>query len=257
LGRCSQPPRTLHTRNAVRNDARVFPLADAAPTPLVDWFAWGIVAGFRLGERAQEAYKSDITSYQLNIRHEARAICMSDVRFKSADRAQYSAEETSCSLSAMLRILVKSYDTHTPLTVYMSETSDKSTTFIAAPDIKELCAESPLTFIKSTLSGQTDRPEAVSSLTASASLCHYPLDENLHYTDRIFCCGGASTPPWFTSELRRSLPIAITHYSTRPTLRLISFKDDALWLTSIRVYCDPCRPPKHTIERGRRYASSP
>jgi hypothetical protein len=59
------------------------------------------------------------------------------------------------------------------------------------------------------------------------------------------------------SSLLRSLPTAITYHWTRPTLRLISFKDDALWLTSLRVYCDPCRPPKHTIPRGRHNASFP
>jgi hypothetical protein len=60
-------------------------------TALVDWFVCGLYAGLRLGEWAQEASQSHITSYQLNKRNEARALCMRDVRFEGADRRQYSA----------------------------------------------------------------------------------------------------------------------------------------------------------------------
>jgi hypothetical protein len=58
---------------------------------LVDWFTCGLFAGLRLGEWAQPSCQSTITSYKLNIRNEAQALCISDVRFESEHRVQYSA----------------------------------------------------------------------------------------------------------------------------------------------------------------------
>jgi hypothetical protein len=156
------------------NSGRGSNTLDAA---LLDWFTCGLFAGFRLGEYAQDAYNSEITSYKLNMRSEAQAFCLRDVRFESADRGQFSAVAAAaatngtmvkcwikfrtqkngqngeeklftqnysgkCFPSAMLRIIRRfislrgADDTLTPMAVYQSETYDKSTKFVTAPDIE-------------------------------------------------------------------------------------------------------------------------
>jgi hypothetical protein len=62
---------------------------------LVDWFTCGLFAGLRLGEWAQDANQSDITSYKLNKRNDAMALSLGDVRFEDANRRQCSAVEAA------------------------------------------------------------------------------------------------------------------------------------------------------------------
>jgi hypothetical protein len=142
---------------------------------LVDWFECGLYAGLRLGEWAQDAFKSEITSYKLNTRSEAQALCLRDIRFESADRAQYSAgaagaatnttmtkcwikfrtqkngqngEEKlftrnatgKCFVSAMLRIVRRFMHlrnvSDTHTPIAVYRNPDKSTKFITSPDIE-------------------------------------------------------------------------------------------------------------------------
>jgi hypothetical protein len=87
-------PYTLEMLDTMRTD---FAASGRGPNTLeaalVDWFACGLFAGLRLGEWGQHAYQSEITSYKLNIRNEAQALCLCDVRFESASHGQCSAVE--------------------------------------------------------------------------------------------------------------------------------------------------------------------
>jgi hypothetical protein len=98
-------PYTLEMLDTMKND---FAASGQGPNTLaaalVDWFACGLFAGLRLGEWAQNAYKSEMTSYQLNIRNDAQALCLCDVRFASASRGHCSAVEA---VAATNLIMVK------------------------------------------------------------------------------------------------------------------------------------------------------
>jgi hypothetical protein len=75
---------------------------------LVDWFTCGIFAGLRLSEWAQDAHKSDITSYKLSLRNDTQAFCLGDVRFESADRRRYSAAEAAAATTTpMVKCWIK------------------------------------------------------------------------------------------------------------------------------------------------------
>jgi hypothetical protein len=102
-------PFTLEMLDAMKDDfAASGHGANTRTAALLDWFECGLFAGLRLGEWAQTAYRSEITSYQLNIRNEARALCMCDVRFESAQRGQYSAADAAAATNlTMVKCWIK------------------------------------------------------------------------------------------------------------------------------------------------------
>jgi len=67
------------------------PHPDSSMAALDDWFVCGTYAGFRLSEWAQEAKNSRMGSFQLDLRNEAKALCLRDVRFASSSGARFSA----------------------------------------------------------------------------------------------------------------------------------------------------------------------
>jgi hypothetical protein len=87
--------REPHTLEMLDDMGREFAISgrgsNTLDAALLDWFTCGLFTGFRLGEYAQDAYNSEITSYKFNIRKEVQALCLHDVRFESAERGQFSA----------------------------------------------------------------------------------------------------------------------------------------------------------------------
>ena len=66
------------------------PHPDSSMVALSDWFVCGTYAGFRLSKWAQEAKNFRMGSFQLDLRNEAKALCLRDVRFASNTGAWFS-----------------------------------------------------------------------------------------------------------------------------------------------------------------------
>jgi hypothetical protein len=58
---------------------------------LADWFQCALFAGFRLSEWAQDAHHSALDSYRRDMHHNAKALCLGDVRFEFANGARVSS----------------------------------------------------------------------------------------------------------------------------------------------------------------------
>jgi hypothetical protein len=58
---------------------------------LADWFQCALFAGFRLSEWAQDAHHSALDSFRRDMHHDAKALCLGDVRFEDANGARVSS----------------------------------------------------------------------------------------------------------------------------------------------------------------------
>ena len=85
-------PCTLLMLTELRSRVKeISPHPDSSMATLDDWFVCGTYAGFRLSEWAQEAKNSRMGSFQLDLRNEAKALCLRDVRFASNTGAWFYA----------------------------------------------------------------------------------------------------------------------------------------------------------------------
>jgi hypothetical protein len=66
-------------------------LPDSLLPALADWFQCALFAGFRLSEWAQDAHHSALDSYRRDMHHDAKALCLGDVRFEFANGARVSS----------------------------------------------------------------------------------------------------------------------------------------------------------------------
>jgi hypothetical protein len=66
---------------------------DSLMPAMADWFECGLFAGLRLSEWAQDAHCSDMKSFKLDFKQQARALCLGDIRFEDNVRTRFTAKQ--------------------------------------------------------------------------------------------------------------------------------------------------------------------
>jgi hypothetical protein len=80
---------TYHKQSVERTAA----CQDSLAAAMADWFECGLFAGLRLAEWAQDAHCAALGTYKRDFKQQARAFCLSDVRFEDDTRTRFSAKQ--------------------------------------------------------------------------------------------------------------------------------------------------------------------